>query len=112
MKPESFHNRYLMGGPNDRLIKFSDSAAEQTLPAKCIGIIPNPGCAITSLKRSDDETKNWADNTTGHLNCAGVDLTDKYKPIFVEDAEGMDRQSPMYWTKVTLTAGDFWAITE
>ena len=103
---------YLLGN-KDRCVDSADSTSEQELPAKCIGIYPLDGCVITSLKRDDDESKNWADDAAGHLNIASKDLTG-FGAIMVEELPDSTNKNSnsYYWSKATCTVGKFRAITE
>jgi hypothetical protein len=106
-------SKYETAGEQPRLIKFSDSAAEQTLPVGCVAIYPLDGCQITSLKRSDSNT-NWALGTAsaGFLNIATFTFaTGKLYPIKVANT---DKNSDNYftWSKITLGAGECLAIFE
>ena len=104
--------KYSLGGEEPKRIKFSDSAGEQALPAKCIGIIFDPGCKVSSLKSSRSASENIADVN----NWDGDDMTDStlisyfVKGAF-DDAGGSNRHLD-YLTFITLAATSCWAITE
>lgn len=100
-------------GEQPRLIKFSDSAAEQTLPAKCTAIYPLDGCVITSLKRSDSST-NWAaaTGTAGYMNIASFAFATGKQWLIKPISTDTNSTNRYYWNKITLSAGECLAIIE
>ena len=66
------------------------------LKFRCYAIIPdNNGCVISELRRSDDDSINWADSS--HLNLAGNDISGHRASIIC---------NPDYWwTEVKLASG-------
>jgi len=72
------------------------SGTSATPLVKCFAIVPDMnGCIISSLKRSDNTSINWADSS--HLNLAGNDISGHRAPIICNP--------DLYWVEITLTSG-------
>lgn len=93
-----------LGGYQTKLCTGTNeiTLASVNMAGRCVALLPNPGCIFTSIKRDDDETINYADATHGNYLTVDLGTDRKPIPIIVKD--------PNSWSKITMSAGDCYAI--
>lgn len=91
-----------MGGFQSPLIDTLGGVG--TLPTKCIGLWPNPGCKFTDIRSDEDPDVNLAES----MNIDGKDIGDTSLyapcPIFVNEGH--------LFTIAIISAGSYRAILD
>jgi len=104
MKTQAKILGYQCGG--EQSVTLALTGIEQSLPAGCIGILPNKGgCVISSLKRAKINDSDESTNYASTLGIASLDFTSVEPTVKWVDGAFSHDVAPYNWSKVTGTAG-------